>query len=139
MTQTTEKASPAPTSATLRSGPLGRLGTWVIDHRRPVTITWLIVLIGLAIFAPGVERNLSGAGWQADGSESVTVRQLVQQHFAGNGSYAIQVVVHSTAGPLADGDGAQVIQRVARTLDADPHVADVVPPVPGFTLSRDGR
>src|SRR3954451_10586543 len=139
MTQTTEKASPAPTSATLRSGPLGRLGTWVIDHRRPVTITWLVVLIGLAIFAPGVERNLSGAGWQADNSESVTVRQLVQQHFGGNGSYAIQVVVHSTAGPLSDAEGRKVLRQVTGILNDEPRLTDVVSPVPGVTVSQDGR
>ena len=88
------------TSSTSRSGPLGRLGTWVIDHRRVVTAVWLLVLIGLGAFAPGVERSLSGAGWQADHSESVAVRKLVQQHFEGRGSYAIQVVVHSDGSPL---------------------------------------
>jgi RND superfamily putative drug exporter len=111
----------------------------MIDRRRPVLAVWLIVLVGLGLFAPGVERHLSGAGWQADGSESVTVRQLVQAHFAGNGSYAMQVVVHSTAGPLASGDGAQVVTRVSRALRSDPRLTDVVPPVPGVTLSRDGR
>ena len=139
MTHTSEKASQAATSPTVRPGPLGRLGTWVIDHRGPVMMTWFIVLIGLAVLAPGVERSLSGAGWQADNSESVTVRQLVEQHFGGNGSYAIQVVVHSTAGPLSDPEGQRVIGRVTGILDAEPRLADVVGPVPGVTLSRDGR
>jgi RND superfamily putative drug exporter len=102
-------------------------------------MTWLIVLISLAVFAPGVERNLSGAGWQADNSESVTVRQLVQQHFGGNGSYAIQVVVHSTAGPLSDTEGRKVIGRVTAILEAEPRLTDVVSPMPGVTVSRDGR
>ncbi len=139
MSQTREQASSTATSPTVSSGPLGRLGTWVIDQRRFVLTTWLLVLIGLAIFAPGVERNLSGAGWQADGSESVTVRQLVQKHFAGNGSYAIQVVVHSTAGPLSDQEGRKVIGQVTRILDHDPRLTDVVGPVPGVTVSQDGR
>ncbi len=139
MTQTRAQASRAVTGSTSSSGPLGRLGSWVIDHRRPVLMAWLIVLIGLAVFAPGVERNLSGAGWQADNSESVTVRQLVQQHFGGNGSYAIQVVVHSTAGPLSDGEGRNVIGQVTRILDNEPRLTDVVAPVPGATLSHDGR
>jgi RND superfamily putative drug exporter len=139
MTQTYAPARPAVTRPTVKSGPLGRLGTWVIDHRRPVMITWLIVLIGLAAFAPGVERNLSGAGWQADNSESVTVRQLVQQHFGGNGSYAIQVVVHSNTGPLSDAEGRKVIAQVTAILDDEPRLTDVVDPVPGVTVSRDGR
>ena len=125
--------------AVVRSGPLGRLGTFVIDRRRPVLAAWLIVLVGLGIFAPGVERHLSGAGWQADGSESVKVRQLVQRHFGGHGSYGLQVVVHSTTGSLSGGDGARVVRDVARTLREDPRIADVVPPVPGVSVSRDGR
>ncbi len=139
MTQSREHTRAAASGNAVRSGPLGRLGTSMIDHRRPVLAVWLIVLLGLAVFAPGVERHLSGAGWQADSSESVTVRQLVQEHFAGNGSYAMQVVVHSTTGPLADGDGERVIENVSRTLRADPRIADVVPPVPGVTVSKDGR
>ena len=139
MTQSRERTGVASTTTAIQSGPLGRLGTFMIDHRRPVLTIWLIVLVGLGIFAPGVESHLSGAGWQADNSESVTVRQVVQEHFAGHGSYAVQVVVHSTAGPLAEGDGARVVQRVARTLQADPQVTDVVDPVPGVTLSQDGR
>ena len=49
-------------------------------------------MIGLGAFAPQVEHNLSGAGWQADGSESVAARELAQEHFGGNASTAIQVV-----------------------------------------------
>jgi putative drug exporter of the RND superfamily len=139
MTQTSAPAGSRTTSPTARPGPLGRLGVWVIDHRRSVLLAWLTVLIGLAVFAPGVERNLSGAGWQADGSESVTVRQLVQEHFGGNGSYAIQVVVHSTAGPLSDEAGRKVVRQVTGILDAEPRLTDVVAPVPGVTVSRDGR
>jgi hypothetical protein len=37
---------------------------------------WLLLIVGLGAFAPKVEANLSGAGWQADGSESVAVREL---------------------------------------------------------------
>jgi putative drug exporter of the RND superfamily len=56
-------------------GLLGRLGVWVTRHSRLVTLSWLVVVIGLGVFAPKVEHNLSGAGWQADGSESVAVRE----------------------------------------------------------------
>ncbi|MFZ2012736.1 MAG: MMPL family transporter [Nocardioides sp.] len=139
MTQRSEHTRTAPIITVARSGPLGRWGTWMVDHRRSVLSIWFVVLIGLGVLAPSAERQLSGAGWQADSSESVTVRQLVQEHFAGNGSYAIQVVVHSTAGPLTGADGRQVITQVTRILQADPRLNDVVAPVPGVTLSRDGR
>jgi len=75
-----------------RTGPLGRLGIWVTDHAKLVTGVWLLLIIGLGAFAPQVEHNLSGAGWQADGSESVAARELAREHFGGNASSAIQVV-----------------------------------------------
>lgn len=121
------------------AGPLGRLGLWVSDHARVVTVGWLLVIVGLGAFAPRVESELSGAGWQADGSESVAVRELAQAHFGGNASSAIQVVVHSTAGPVTEGTGEQTLARVITALEADPRIADVIVPQPGSTLSRDGQ
>ncbi len=119
-------------------GPLGRLGTWVTTHARLVTIAWLLVVVGLGIFAPKVEHNLSGAGWQANGSESVAVRELARQHFGGNASSAIQVVVHSNVGPVTEGQGAEVLAAVTSQLEDEPRIADVVAPQPGATLSQDG-
>ncbi|RYP89066.1 MMPL family transporter [Nocardioides guangzhouensis] len=121
-----------------RPGPLGRLGLLVTRHARTTTIVWLLVIAGLGAFAPRVEHALSGAGWQADGSESVAVRELAQEHFGGNASSAIQVVVKSTDGPVTEGSGKQVLAEVTRTLEADPRIADVVAPQPGATLSEDG-
>ena len=73
---------------------------------------WLLLIIGLGAFAPQVEHNLSGAGWQADGSESVAARELAREHFGGNASSAIQVVVHSTDGPVTEGEGTEVLAEV---------------------------
>ena len=83
---------------------------WVADHRR-LTAAWVLLIVGLGVFAPTVETNLSGAGWQANGSESVAVRELAQEHFGGNASSAIQVVVHSTDGPVTEGDGSACSPR----------------------------
>jgi len=85
-----------------------------------------------------VEAELSGAGWQADGSESVSVRDAVEQHFDGYASHAIQVVVHSDAAPVTDGAGAEVLAEATRLLEADDRITSVVQPTPGMTLSEDG-
>ena len=121
-----------------RPGPLGRLGVWVTEHRRPTAAIWLLVIVGLGAFAPKVEANLSGAGWQADGSQSVQARELARAHFGGNASSAIQVVVHSTDGPVTTGAGAVVLADATRLLKADPRIADIIAPQPGATLSQDG-
>ncbi|WKN46646.1 MMPL family transporter [Nocardioides sp. Arc9.136] len=128
--------STRPVSADM--GPLGRLGVWVTKHAKLVTIVWLLTIVGLGAFAPQVEHNLSGAGWQASGSESVEARELAREHFGGNASSAIQVVVRSTGGPVTEGEGADVLAEVTAVLEAEPRIADVVAPMPGATLSQDG-
>ena len=122
-----------------RPGPLGRLGVAVTRHARITTVVWLLVIVGLGAFAPKVEAELSGAGWQANGSDSVIARDLAQEHFGGNASTAIQVVVHSTGGPVTEGAGKKILARATTMLQQDPRIADVVQPQPGATLSQDGR
>lgn len=136
----TDTGAPATAStSTPRPGPLGRLGTTVVRHSRLTAIVWVLVVVGLGIFAPRVEAELSGAGWQAQGSDSVAVRELAQDHFGGNASSAIQVVVHDSAGPVAEGDGAEVLARATALLEEDPRIGQVLQPQPGATLSEDGR
>ncbi|MDI6911402.1 MMPL family transporter [Nocardioides sp.] len=122
-----------------RPGPLGRLGVWVTHHTRATAVVWLLVIVGLGAFAPKVEAELSGAGWQADGSESVATRELAQEHFGGNASSAIQVVVHSAKVPLDSASGQRILDRATAILEDDPRIAEVVQPQPGATLSEDGR
>ncbi len=121
-----------------RPGPLGRLGIAVTHHRKLTALVWLLLIVGLGAFAPKVEANLSGAGWQADGSESVAVRELAQDSFGGNASSAIQVVVHSDDGPVTEGEGKQVLAEATAILEGESRIADVVPPQPGVSISEDG-
>jgi len=120
------------------AGPLGRLGSWSVTHKRRVFGLWLVVILVLGFFAPHVETALSGAGWQADSSASVAVRQLAQQHFAGNASSAIEVVVHSTT-PLSTPTNQRVLARVTALLRSSHDIAGVIAPTAGVSLSADGR
>jgi RND superfamily putative drug exporter len=122
-----------------RYGLLGRLGLWVTAHGRMTTVVWLLVIVGLGAFAPRVESELSGAGWQADGSESVAVRELAVDHFGGNASSALQVVVHREDGAVTEGPGRDVLAEVTAALEADSRIGEVVQPVPGATISEDGH
>ena len=139
MTQDTiTNTDPAPHGAAHRPGPLGRLGLAVTARRRTTALIWVLLIVGLGAFAPKVEQNLSGAGWQADGSESVAARELVQEHFGGLASHSLQVVVHSTDGAVTEGDGAEVIAEITAILQAEPRIAEVIAPQAGATLSTDG-
>ena len=75
--------------------PIGRLGRFADPPRGSSSPGR--VAVGLGMLAPRVETALSGAGWQANGSESVAVREQVDRNFAGAGAYALQVAVHSAA------------------------------------------
>jgi len=118
-------------------GPLGRLGRWTADHVRAVALAWAVVAATLGLFAPTVESALSGAGWQANGSESVQARTLIQTNFAGLSSSALMVVVHSQRLTATDPAFHQTVSRVERLLRANAQVASVVPPTAGSSISAD--
>ncbi|HEX5527672.1 MAG TPA: MMPL family transporter [Solirubrobacterales bacterium] len=120
-------------------GPFGRLGHFAATHRRGVFAGWAVLAVALGFLAPRVETALSGAGWQANGSESVQVREEVDRAFGGSGSYAIGVAVHSQELTAADPAFRRTVARVGRTLAADPAVRAVVPPRSPASLSADGH
>ncbi|MGB7589578.1 MAG: MMPL family transporter [Solirubrobacterales bacterium] len=120
-------------------GPLGRLGRFAATRRRLVFVSWAVIAVGLGVLAPRVETALSGAGWQANGSESVRVRQQIDKAFAGTGSYALQVAVHSSRLTATDPAFRRTLLRAERILATDPAVRQVTPPQPGVSISRDGH
>jgi putative drug exporter of the RND superfamily len=123
----------------LAVGPIGRLGRFAADHVRGVLVAWAIVGVTLAAFAPKVETALSGAGWQANSSESVQARTLIQRNFAGLSSSALTVVVHSSTETSSAPAYRQTLARVERILAGDRRVSSVQAPRPGATASADGH
>ncbi len=120
-------------------GPIGRLGRYTATHVRVVAVGWLVVVLGLGFFAPRVEHALSGAGWEATGSQSVEVRDLVDRNFDGLSSNALQVVVHSDEQTVSDPGFQQVVTSAEAVLRRDRRVSRVVSPQPGQSISGDGH
>ncbi|MHB1251966.1 MAG: MMPL family transporter, partial [Acidimicrobiales bacterium] len=119
-------------------GPLGKLGMWSVGHKRTVFLSWMVVIIILGIFAPNVEKALSGAGWQANSTQSVAVRNLAQSDFGGQASSSIEVVVQSSR-PLSSMSGQATLHKVEELLTRDHRISKVIAPIPGVTLSADGH
>ena len=136
-------AAPRPAAPALEHpdavGPIGRLGRWTADHVRLVAISWIVVAFALGVFAPKVETALSGAGWQANGSESVQARQLIQTNFAGLSSSALMVVVHSQGQTVSAPGFRRTVARVETILRSNDQVASVQPPRAGSSISQDGH
>ncbi len=120
-------------------GPIGRLGRFTATHFRAVLIGWIVVAVGLGLFAPRVETALSGAGWETTGSQSVQARTVIDQRFGGLSSYGLMAVVSSPTMTADDPAFQRVVARVESTLRADPAVRSVVAPAPGASISRDGH
>ena len=112
---------------------LGRLGGWAADHRRLVVVVWGVAVLALGALAPFADRALSGAGWEAPGSESGEARRAVESHFPGQGTYALSVVVAGERPMRA------AVAGVRNLLRSDPAVSGVLEPRQGATVSRDGR
>ena len=75
--------------------------------------------LGLGVFAPKVETALSGAGWEATGSESVAARKAIDKNFQGLSSSALMVVVHSQR---QDGRATRRSSRRSPSTQRDPEV-----------------
>jgi RND superfamily putative drug exporter len=123
----------------LTPGPIGRIGRWAATHARTVVAVWAVLAIGLGVLAPRVEHALSGAGWQANGSESVAVRDLVEREFGGLGSSGLSVVVHSDSATVDAPAFQRVLDRVEARGGADARIAAVARPRTSETISADRR
>jgi RND superfamily putative drug exporter len=120
-------------------GPVGRLGRFTATHFRGVVVSWVLIALVLGFFAPRVENALSGAGWQASGSQSVRARAVINRDFGGLSSYSLEAVVHSSSQTVGDPAFRAVLGRVQSTLRSSRAVRGVVAPAPGVSISRDGH
>lgn len=120
-------------------GVLGRMGAAMAGNAKWVIGVWLIVLVALGAAAPSVFSSLAGAGWQANGSESVQVRELAQEHFGGNSSAAVQVVVHSNDRTVDSPDVQRTLTAVADVFAGDTRFGAIIAPQPGMSISPDGH
>jgi putative drug exporter of the RND superfamily len=118
-------------------GPIGRLGRYTATHFRLVLAGWLVLVLGLGLFAPRVESALSGAGWETTGSQSVQARQLIDKDFHGLSSYALMTVVYSPTKTFGAPAFSAAVAAVERTLRGDSAVQSVVGPTGGVSISRD--
>ena len=131
--------APPPAQHPLRVGPVGRLGRYTATHFRTVLVAWVLVALVLGFFAPRVEKALSGAGWEASGSQSAQARKLMERDFAGLGSYGLMTVVYSPNQAVSSPGFRATTARVEQTLRSNASVRTVLAPSPGVSISRDGH
>ncbi len=121
------------------AGAMGRLGRWTATHFRVVLGAWVVIALVLGFFSPKVEHALSGAGWEASGSESVEVRNAIDEQFGGMSSSALMVVMHSDDQTWQQPEFSGAIDSVDETLSSSEDVSGVVVPGEGGWISEDGK
>ena len=102
-------------------------------------IVWGAAVLVLGALAPFADRALSGAGWEAPGSESGQARRAIESHFPGQGTYALSVVVAGERAAIGDRPMRAALAGVPGVLRGDRAVRGVLAPQPGVTVSRDRR
>lgn len=117
-----------------------RLARFSATHRRMVMVVWLVATIAAAPLALTLTGALSGAGWEAQGSTSVKVRDELRRDFPQLGAEAAVVVYHQTTPITQDSAG---VQRLVSDLQSAPGAKAVVDPLTqpsqAGLVSRDGR
>ncbi len=117
-----------------------RLARFSATHRRSVMLVWLVATLLAAPLALTLTGALSGAGWEAQGSTSVEVRDEIRTDFPQLGAEAAVVVVHQDSAITEDPDA---VAGVVAGLDGAPGAASVVDPLAqpaeAGLISPDGR
>jgi len=123
-----------------RDGLLARLGRTAARRPRRVLALWALVVLVAAPLAITLTSALSGAGWEAQGSDAQKVRDELRADFPQLGAEAVIVAYRQTT-PIAT-DPSGVVALVAG-LTGSNGVATVIdplslPPESGL-LAADGR
>ncbi len=112
--------------------PLARLGRWSHRSRKKVMVTWLVLAIGLGVFAPSLEHALSGAMWEVKGSDSLAAREIIDEQFGGLSSQSAVIVVHSDSLTIDDPIFQQAIADANAVLGSEDAFGTPMPAQPGM-------
>ncbi len=109
-------------------------------HRRAVMIVWLVATLAAAPLALSLSGALSGAGWEAQGSTSVKVRDELRRDFPQLGAEAAVVVYRQEVPISQDPTG---VTSLVSDLQGAPGAASVVDPLSqpaeAGLVAEDGR
>jgi RND superfamily putative drug exporter len=121
-----------------------RTAALMVRRRKPVMLAWLVIILLAAPLAATVHTALSGAGWNAQGSQSEDVRYELREDFPALGAEAAVVVVQAPAGMAPDAAVGELVEALAgqtgvreitdpRSLPEEAAGATVVPAGSGRT------
>ncbi|MFI5953803.1 MMPL family transporter [Cryptosporangium sp. NPDC051539] len=117
---------------------LRRLGHFVHRRRHAVVGAWVVILVLLGAGFAAWGSDLADE-FGVPGSESQTALDTVHREFPSAGGAGVQIVLTAPDGrALTGGDDAQALRAGLDAVANVPHVAAVVAPKQGSTLTADG-
>ncbi len=106
---------------------LDRLARFTVRHRRTFVVGWLLVAIGISVFAASVGRQFAD-DLTLPGRDSQEATDLVDEHFPGQVNGTNPVLFKAGQGTITDQQNRKLIDETVKALQADPAVASVVSP-----------
>src|SRR5450432_1894221 len=115
---------------------LYRVGGWCASHRRRVVALWLVLIVGLAVFASAVKQPTTSE-FSIPGTQSQKALDLLNKKFPGTGGAQAQVVFSvSGAHKLTSARAKQAVDATLARLRKAPQVVSVSDPYRTGRLSR---
>ena len=123
-----------------KSGILSRLARFSVRRRRGIMLVWLVAAFGAAPLALTLTSALSGAGWEAQGSDAQIVRDELRRDFPSAGAESA-IVVFTQSEPFTSRPDA--LKKYVANLSTAPGVEGVIDPLSmpreAGLVARDGR
>jgi len=107
---------------------LDRLARFTIRHRRSFVIGWILVAIGITVFAGSAGTQFAD-NLSLPGRDSQEATDLVDEHFPGQVNGSNPVMFKAEKGTVTDQQNQQLIKETVKDLENADGVASVVSPL----------
>jgi len=126
---------------TQKLGLIGRVGSWVSQHRRTTIVAWIVLLVGSLGLSSAVGTNYS-TNFSLSGTDSQRATDLLKRDFPAQSGDSDQIVVRARGGRIIDPGVRAKVAAMLTQVAALPHVSGVVSPYSpagAHSVSADGQ
>ncbi len=118
---------------------LYRLGHWCVRRRRTVLLSWVALLIGVAVWSNAANGQTSDS-LTIPGTESQDAADLLAERFPAQSGTTIRIALEAPEGrKLTDFGSEEELDAGLQRLFLLPHVVAPADPASSVTVSADGR
>jgi RND superfamily putative drug exporter len=122
------------------SGPLASIAKFSVAKKKTVMLVWLILVFAAAPLAISLTSALSGAGWDAQGSEAQKVRNELRAEFPQVGAEAAMIVVQQDTPVMESPDIVATLAAGAATAPGSAGAMNPLElPMESGLISSDGK